>query len=41
MEQEKGVKQERDLQKIGHQAESQAKLAVLQNVLNTNPRKSL
>ena len=41
VEQEKGVKQERDLQKIGHQAESQAKLAVIQDVLKTNPRKSL
>ena len=41
VEQESGVKQERDLQRIGHQAESQAKLAVLQNVLNTHPRKSL
>ena len=41
VEQESGVHQERDLQKIGHQAESQAKLAVLQSVLNTNPRKSL
>lgn len=41
VEQESGVKQERDLQKIGHQAESNARLEILKNVLNTNPRKSL
>ena len=41
VEQESGVKQERDLQKIGHQAESNARLEILKNVLNTTPRKSL